>query len=73
MVNNEGKYDHLLTRTEEFRYKLLMTNIALANEKTEENRLKRIELAIKLAKVTAQERMHIETSIEEDIDLTDQG
>ncbi len=73
MVNNEGKYDHLLTRVEEYRYKLLMARIAVANELTEKNRLKRIQLAIQMTKLTQQERMYVETAIEEDIDLTDQG
>ncbi len=73
MVNNEGKYDHLLTKQADIQYRVMMTQIALANEKTEENRLKRIELAMSYGKLTAAEKIQVEAAIEEDVDFTDQG
>ncbi len=73
MVNNEGKYDHLLVKQADIQYRVMMTQIALANEKFEENRLRRIGLAMKYVKLTQQERIQVEAAIEEDVDFTDLG
>ena len=68
-----GKYDHILTKTADVQYKILLATLAVANEGTETNRLKRIELAMKAIKLDSSEKMRIETYIEEDLDLEDQA
>ncbi len=73
MVNNEGKYDHLLTKQADIQYRVMMTQIARANEAFEFNRLKRIELAMLYLKLTPQEKILVEAAIEEDVDFTDLG
>ena len=68
-----GKYDHIMTKQGDIQYKIMMADIALANEKSEENRLHRIKLALKISNLTTEDRRAIESLVEEDLDLTDQA
>ncbi len=68
-----GKYDHILTKVADVQYKILLATLAVANEGTERNRLKRIELAMKVIKLDPGEKMRVEVIIEEDLDLEDQA
>ena len=67
-----GKYDHILTKQADIQYKLLFAELAVANEANEANRLKRIELAMKLVDLPATLKTRIEAELQEDLDLEDQ-
>ena len=60
-----GKYDHIIAKQADIQYKILMAQIARANEADERNRLKRIELAVIVMRLDASERTRIESLIEE--------
>ena len=66
-----GKYDHIIAKQADIQYKILMAQIARANEADERNRLKRIELAVIVMRLDASEKMRVETLIEEDLDLSE--
>ncbi len=67
-----GKYDHILGKTADVQYKVLLADLAWANEASEANRLKRIELAVVLSTLDNTVKSKIENMIQEDIDLEDQ-
>ena len=67
-----GKYDHILGRTADVQYKVLLADLAWANEASEANRLKRIELAVVLSKLDTAVKSKIENIIQEELDLEDQ-
>jgi len=66
-----GKYDHIIAKQADIQYKIMMAQIARANEADERNRLKRIELAIAVMRLDASEKTRIEALIEEDLDLSE--
>ncbi len=67
-----GKYDHILGKTADVQYKVLLADLAWANEASETNRLKRIELAMGLSMLDTTAKAKVETMIQEDVDLEDQ-
>ncbi len=66
-----GEYDGILAKQGDIQYKVLMARIADANEYHETNRLKRIELALKIISLPTSDKHLIEASIGEDLDLED--
>ncbi len=66
-----GEYDGILAKQGDIQYKVLMARIADANENHEENRLKRIELALKIICLPTSDKHMIEAAIGEDLDLED--
>jgi len=67
-----GKYEHIMTKQSDVQYKIMMANIAVANELDEANRLKRIDLAVQIIKLDSAEKKRVEAEIAEDLDLTEQ-
>ncbi len=67
-----GKYDHILGKTADVQYKVLLADLAWANEASEANRLKRIELAVVLSTLDTTVKSKIENIIQEELDLEDQ-
>lgn len=68
-----GKYDRIIAKQGDATFKILQTRIALANEKSEQNRLKRIELALATYNLDKTKINLIEAALEEDLDLSDQA
>ncbi len=66
-----GKYDHIMAKSADVQYKVMMAQLANANEASERNRLARIAIAIKLANLDPAEKARIEIVIGEDLDLED--
>ena len=64
-------YDHILVKQGDIQYKILMAEIAKANEIHERNRLKRIELAMKVISLPTSDVAQIEGQIGEDLNLED--
>lgn len=64
-----GKYDHILGKTADIQYKVLLANLALANETSDLNELKRIELAIKIVKLDSGEKARVEAELGHDLDI----
>lgn len=69
--NTNGKYDHILVKNADIQYKLMMAELAKANELAERNRLKRIELALQVIHLGTGEREKIEGELSEELDLAD--
>ncbi len=66
-----GEYTSILAKQGDIQYKVLMARIADANEHHETNRLKRIELAVKIICLPVADKHLIEATIGEDLDLED--
>lgn len=66
-----GNYDHILGKNADVYYKTLITELAKANEMAERNRLKRIELAIKVVDLPKDKKDIIEAHLGEELDLSD--
>ena len=64
-----GKYDHIMVKTADVQYKVMLAQLATANELNERNRLLRIGLAIKIVKLSPEEKMRVEAEIQEDLYL----
>lgn len=60
-----------MTMPGDIQYKVMMAQLALANEKYEENKIRRIEVAMRVANLNRDQRNAIEAVLEEDLDLSD--
>ncbi len=70
---DNGKYGHITRQNSDIQYKIMLANLAIANEDGERNRLLRYQLAMKLVQMSKSEITLVEKLVEEDIDLTDQA